>query len=571
MKNNSFKILSFLSFFLILFGCQKLDRPELGDYPLDGPIITFISPNPSGTTVILSIEPITSIMIKFQVEDDIEITNISVEVDDDEIANYAEFDNVQSVSIDDLLFDEVSDGEHSVTITATDSDGNITTETVAFIKDYPEPYIPQYDGEVFYMPFEDNYYDLVSQDPAKEIGSPGYGGEGAEGTTNSFVSGTDNYLTFPIDGLTSDEFSAAFWYKVNASPDKSGILTVGTETNEDRAHGFRLFREGSATEQRIKLNVGTGSGESWNDGGVINVEAGEWVHVAFTISSTETNIYFNGELQNTSGMSNMIDWTNCIDMSIGSGAPTFGYWGHLSDSSMMDELRLFNKALTQYEVQKLAGTAYEPMYEGETCYMPFNGNYKNLINLGVATEVGSPTFAGESYAGADAYMGAVDSYLTYPIVGLFSTEFSATFWYKVNAAPDRSGILTVGTDVNEDRAHGFRFFREESATEQRLKLNVGLGADGESWNDGGVITVSDTWVHIAVTVSETESKIYFNGVLQNTATFGSPVDWTDCGDLSIGSGAPTFTYWGHNSDESIIDELRLYNVALTETQIQEML
>ncbi len=60
---------------------------------------------------------------------------------------------------------------------------------------------------------------------------------------------------------------------------------------DDRFQGFRLFREGSPTEQRIKLNVGTGTGESWNDGDVIDVTAGEWVHVAMTISDTQNKIY----------------------------------------------------------------------------------------------------------------------------------------------------------------------------------------------------------------------------------------------------------------------------------------
>ena len=36
-----------------------------------------------------------------------------------------------------------------------------------------------------------------------------------------------------------------------------------------------------------------------------------------------------------------------------SGAPTFAYWNHLSDLSLMDELRIFNTALTQAEVQAI--------------------------------------------------------------------------------------------------------------------------------------------------------------------------------------------------------------------------
>jgi hypothetical protein len=36
-----------------------------------------------------------------------------------------------------------------------------------------------------------------------------------------------------------------------------------------------------------------------------------------------------------------------------SGVPRFSEWGHRSDLSYMDELRLFDKALTQEEIQAL--------------------------------------------------------------------------------------------------------------------------------------------------------------------------------------------------------------------------
>ena len=372
--------------------------------------------------------------------------------------------------------------------------------------------------------------------------------------------------------MFGSNMSGAFWYKVNGSPDRSGILTVGDDA-DDRLQGFRLFREGSADSQRIKLNVGTGSVESWNDGGLIDVTAGEWVHVAFTISPTETVIYLDGMPVNTSSPSAPIDWTGCNEITIGAGGETFSYWNHLSDDSAMDELRLFNTTLSQAEVLNIINVTnpYEPMYNGETFYMPFDGTYTELISLGMATEVGAPGYAGTSYQGSDAYMGAADSYLTYPIDGLFGDEeFSATFWYKVESTPDRSGILTVSDDA-DDRNQGFRLFREGSATEQRIKVNVGIGG-GESWNDGGVIDVTaGEWVHVALTVSATESKIYFNGVEQLSSTFTSSVDWTGCSEIVIGAGGPTFDYWGHLSDLSAFDELRLYNVALTEAEIQDML
>lgn len=98
-------------------------------------------------------------------------------------------------------------------------------------------------------------------------------------------------------------------------------------------------------------------------------------------------------------------------------------------------------------------------------------------------------------------------------------------------------------------------------------MNVGIGS-GESWNDGGIIVPDGaTYVHVAVTVSPTQSKIYFNGVLQNTANYTSSFNFSESTTMVIGSGAPSFSYWSHLSDLSVLDDLRVYNKTLTPTEI----
>src|SRR5690606_17102109 len=140
----------------------------------------------------------------------------------------------------------------------------------------------------------------------------------------AYLGATGAYVNYPAAGLMTPEFSGSFWYKVDATAARAGIITIGDDA-VDRNQGFRLFREGNATEQRIKLNVGTGGGDSWNDGGVIDVTAGEWVHIAFTIASDRTVIYFNGTEVLSSALPAPIDWTGCSTFTIGSGGPTFDY------------------------------------------------------------------------------------------------------------------------------------------------------------------------------------------------------------------------------------------------------
>ena len=531
------------------------------------PIVTINYPTEG--TVITGLELIVPIDIKFKVEDDIEVASIAVSLDGVEIATYDTFLDYRIVN-EVHTYDSLSSGEHVLTVTGSDLVGNSTTATVNFSK--APPYEALFAGEVFYMPFDGTFTELLSITEALEVGTPTFAGENFDGT-NAYRATEDSYLTFPVEDMFGSNMSGAFWYKVDGNPDRSGILTVGNDTPENRNQGFRLLREGSATEQVIKLNIGIGDTDSWNDGGVIDVTAQEWVHVAFTISPTEAVIYLNGLPVNTVMLGGAIDWTDTKDITIGSGGETFSYWGHESDNSVMDELRLFDITLSQEDVQNMINVTnpYEPTYDGETFYMPFNGFNTEFVSLDEPTMVGATEFLGEGYEGSDAFKGATDSYLTFPIDGLFGADaFSATFWYKVDGTPDRAGILVVGNDTPENRSQGFRLFREGSATDQQIKVNIGTG-DGESWNDGGVIDVTaGEWVHVALTVSPTESKIYFNGVEQLSSALSSSIDWTGCSNITIGAGGETFSYWGHLSDLSGIDELRLFNKALTQAEIEGM-
>ncbi|MDO6491318.1 MULTISPECIES: LamG domain-containing protein [unclassified Cellulophaga] len=524
---------------------------------------------PTEGTKIKVLDIVTSIIIDFEVTDDIEVASINVAIDNNNIQSFTSFKDYRRVLIDDLVFDNLVDGTHQLTITATDLEGKTTEASVNFEK---EPaYTSLFAGETLYMPFDGDYVDLIGLQSAEKVGVPGFAGESVVGT-NAYSGATDAYLEYPTDGLIDGaEFSASFWYKVDASPDRAGILVIGDDV-DDRFQGIRLFREGNGAEQRIKANVGTGAGESWNDGAVINVADNEWVYITLAVSATKSTIFFNGIPVNTADLSAPVDWTNCNTVTIGAGGETFSYWDHKSDNSAIDELRFFNRALTASDIENMINVTnpYTGVYDGEMFYAPFDNDTKNKFTTQEATVIGLPGFADESVAGSNSFASTTDSYITYPTNDLLnSTEFSATFWYKVDANPDRAGILVIGDDA-DDRFQGLRLFREGSDTEQRIKANIGIGTD-ESWNDGDVINVADNeWVFVSLVISSTKSTIYFDGVAVNSTDLAAPIDWTGCDLITVGSGGETFSYWDHKSDNSSIDELRLYNKALSQEEIQSI-
>ena len=319
----------------------------------EAPTVTVTYPQQG--TLIRVTEDVTPIDIQFTVTDDIEIRDIVVELNGSQIASFDDFADYRK-ALKEHTYEELPNGEHILSIIATDVSGKSTTQTVEFEK--VEPYRPVYDGEIFYMPFDGDNVELVSIRNANRVGNPGFTSSGRKGS--AFAGATDSYLTLPTTGLTNPEFSAVMWYKLNATPDRAGILVIGPPDQanpgsaNNRNSGFRFFREGSATNQTFKLNVGSGSGESWFDGGAaasVNPSTtSDWIHLAFTISGERCVVYINGEVVSENTFSG-VDWTGTDILSIGSGAPRFTGWSHLSDLSQIDELRIFNKELSKEEIQ----------------------------------------------------------------------------------------------------------------------------------------------------------------------------------------------------------------------------
>lgn len=316
------------------------------------PVVTVSSPS-SDKVTIPPTDNAASVDFKFEVTDDIEIKSISVSLDGTSLASYSSFKDYRR-SVNSHLYENLPIGNHTLQINATDMSNKTTTTNFSF--ELSNVYQPKYPGEVFYLPFEAGLYmDFVSKSLATPIGTPGFS-NGKFG--KAYAGDVDEYITFPTTGLLGDEFSATFWYKTNASPDRSGILVIGPvdlvnpSAPNNRTKGFRFFREGGAANQTFKLNVGNGTADSWFDGGAnatLNPATADWVHMAFTISDTKCVVYFNGQVVSEGNFSG-VDWTSCDIISIASGAPRFTEWGHLSDKSLIDELRLYNKALTQDEV-----------------------------------------------------------------------------------------------------------------------------------------------------------------------------------------------------------------------------
>jgi len=353
------KIFILATMLIFAVSCQKGIDP-----------ITQVDPGPDQADPVVKINYPTSVTIlrddavkvpvKIQCEasDDIELVSIVLKMDGTQIATFNSFKDYRR-GVEEYIYDGVGDGKHTLEVTATDLAGKTSSQSVTFEK--TTPYHALYEGEVFYMPFDGDAIEQISNTSATVIGTPTYT-DGKK--VKAYTGATGASLNFPTTGLLGGEFSVAFWYKLNQPtnvPEQRGGLfaiarpyTVYNDTT--RFKGLRIFREGTAASQNIGLNFGIGKAEVWISPMTTLAVTGNWVHIAISISATTATVYINNKVASTTAIAKPIDWTGCTPISIMSGKPNFSFWDHNSDISQMDELRIFNKAITAGTVSQLYGT-----------------------------------------------------------------------------------------------------------------------------------------------------------------------------------------------------------------------
>lgn len=327
-------------------GCEKgIDpiNPVAPGTDQTAPVVTINYP--SEGTLIRVPDAVASITVDAVAVDDIELQKVVVQMDGTEITNFTSFKDYRRYVVK-YTYNNVTDGDHTLTVVATDLTGKSSSASVNFRK--VAPYAPM-SGEVFYMPFDNDYNELVTFKAATVVGSPSF----ANGKKmQAYAGATDSYLTFPTTGLLGNEFSIAFWYKINAVPDRAGMIAI-SPTGDDRTKGLRLFREASGDKQNVGLNFGIGASEVWMNPFTQLAASADWTHIAISISTSNATIYVNGAPAANADITSPLDWTGCPSLTIGSGAPNFTYWNHFSDLSLYDELHIFNKALSADEVNAI--------------------------------------------------------------------------------------------------------------------------------------------------------------------------------------------------------------------------
>ena len=132
--------------------------------------------------------------------------------------------------------------------------------------------------------------------------------------------------------------SFSLWFKATTQNDGNGRILIG----KGSATNFVIFEYAGTIGVQIKQNG------VFNSPSYISFATNQWYHLVFTISGGNTfKLYLNGILQWT-GTGTYPQTSENLQI----GRSTDGYWQKWN--GQIDQVRVFNKALNQSEIQRVA-------------------------------------------------------------------------------------------------------------------------------------------------------------------------------------------------------------------------
>lgn len=293
-----------------------------------------------------------------------------------------------------------------------------------------------------------------------------------------------------------------------------------------------------------------------------------WYHAAFTQSSTGGTLYLNGV--QVAGDAN--------------GAGTYTFTGTFLDTACatqgstktyIDDLRIYNKALTAAQITQLMSMPVKP----EIVDMP---NPLVAYGFGEGSGATSADLSGNGHTLSipDVAMWQPGHEGGYALQSLNSSQIASVSDPGYAIKPITAITLMVWVYKTPDWGTGSMWgpviSKTHAATGDTATIYTHDGGNNPGFHitttgdnvvgvqSNGVPGVSDTgWQHLAGTYDGSYVKFYVNGILQGVVSHSGDLEYHDAYPWQV-AGA---SYWSEEAGATV-DDVRIYDVALTQTQIQ---
>ncbi len=413
----------------------------------------------------------------------------------------------------------------------------------------------------------------------------------SDGVNHTTDPGTIDWVSVdPFDVTGGDGITLAAWIRPEGFyiGDARIITKQKTWSSIDIWWMLSTYTDGTALRMRLKTDDGgadNGTTTMFSDTGYL--EAGVWSHVAATYDGSKMRLYHNGVEIMSTDKTGTIQTDPTVAVAIGNGP--LGDPGGLRAPfhGLIDDVRIYNEALTQAEIETLYRPSPPPI-----AHWPFDegagntaadivGGHDGTLKGGVAwAGEGSPV-NGDSLSFDGSTPGAQETdpgNINWVDVGTMDvtggTGLTLAAWIRpegfgigdariINKAknwwPDIVWMLSTYGDNPKGTALRFRVMTEGQASPATLYSDTG-------YLEAGV------WSHTVATydIATNKMKIYHNGevIVEADHGVGGPVATDLTITASIGNSGPGLPGGLSHTFHGLIDDVRIYNQALTQAEIE---
>jgi len=369
-----------------------------------------------------------------------------------------------------------------------------------------------------------------------------------------------NSVTGNLD-LTSTAVSVDAWVNpstLNQPRNPTGAMTIVDKWfSHDRSDGYLLYiNEGKPT-----FGVATASGIAL-PAGPHPVAISAFTHLAGVYDGASVKVYVNGVLVASQALSGNIlhdDFNVAIGNDNG-GSRNYGMNG------LIDEVEIFNRALSASEVQSIAQAGAAGKCK-PTCvtpatsivaWLPGDGSPGDIRDSNPGTLRNGATFT-TGFTGQAFSFDGLNDYVdlpSKPVSAVIGTQFTIEFWANPGPTADRPsfGFLGSGTANTNNPIASYDSF-----------LTFGGGGGGYELMNRLPDAAPNAWTHYAIVDDGTNYRVYVNGVLvQSQSIFVNPASG---GSRQLAFGQSGFGSPYESFYRGALDELTIYNAGLTASDI----
>ncbi len=366
----------------------------------------------------------------------------------------------------------------------------------------------------------------------------------------------------PVDLSSTQAVTIAFWAKRNYTTSGGTVLFEAGNNYQDSTTGFALLPDDETCH-------GMQAAVRGNEGTTANCysqpTSGVWHHLAIIYDKTQTAgnavaLYVDGVLQvptwNLSSATNTNTFgQNPIYLFSRAGNSQFS-------SGALRDFRIYDSALNADQVQQIyshSGVLNSPATGLMAAYSFNEGSGSALTDVsghGNNGTISNATWIAAGKYGKALLFNGLNSLVTVNDSSSLHLSHAMTLeaWVKPALVSNvRQGVINKGNDG---------YFLAGTTEQQGFPAGGATVGPTPVVSQGKTLLAANSWSHLAITFNGSFMRLYVNGIPVASEAYRGRIA-TSTNPLQIGGDSALGRYFN-----GAIDEIRIYNTALTQPQIQ---